>query len=930
MTTPFLKEIAADILQKKPDDWVLVFPNRRAGLFFNRYLAELTLKPIIPPVQSTIEDLFQQLGSANYADRLTLIFELFSVYRKFLPASEDFDSFYSWGDMLLSDFDSIDKNLVNPRDVFRVVHNLKEIDAMFDYLTESQRNFLSEFWSSIKIREKANEFLQVWDKLFPVYEAYNKVLEAKGMAYPGMLYRKVGKSEWDSAQLYPGKRIAFIGFNALQTAEKRLILKLLEAGRTEVFWDLDKYYFQDKKQEAGKFLRDYASIRSLSRTFQPNQPDNLVKSKNIYSYAATTFTAQVKKAGELLRSVMEQEDFRPEETVVILPDENMLLPVLHGLPDLTHKLNVTMGYPVKDSPVFAFFLRLLHFQERDIRNDQRIFRSVIREIVTFELFASLQDDSQAKKMKELVDSGQLYFYLHEVKQISPVSEMIFKSVEEDQVPHYLLRIAEFIFEQKDVYESRSLDVELLGFFISRFRQLIELLKVHQLAVSKKFFRKLFLQVGKNLRIPFTGEPLNGVQIMGVFETRLLDFKNVFILGMNEGIFPSVSMGNSYIPFNVRKAFGLPSVDQQDSIFAYLFYRSIQRADNIYLFHKTGSEDVREGEPSRFIHQLNTEFPHTIHSFTIQDEVVIKKAPLDQIEKSEKIMQMLDEYLARGLSPSAINTYIEDPLSFYLKYIARLEQLEDDSDEIDARVFGQLLHLSMEFLYKPYEGKLIQLTDFFSFESAITGSVESAFRKFYQQKDKQSGFPFQGHQLVVKNLLEEYVRRILEIDKRNVPFEIIEVEMNIKLPLILEDGTKIVFKGYIDRVDRVGDTVRLIDYKTGKDDKHFSDVASLFTYQQGRNKAALQTLAYAFLYKHQYPEDGAALCPGLFNGRELFDSAFDHRLIFDKVPVDDARSFLPDYEENLIRLIEDMRNPNKPFTRNPDKELKNEDSVQIIA
>ncbi len=926
---PFLKQVAADLLKHhQPEDVVVVFPNRRASLFFNKYLSQVTNQPVWAPQCITIEDLFQACNDLIYADNITLVFELFQIYRRHIPTNEPFHEFFYWGNMLVSDFDTIDKNLVNANHLFRVVRNLKEIDSLFDFLTESQRAFLRNFWTNALHKSSDDKFMITWEKLYPIYSEYKASLRKSGMAYPGMVYREVVEKE-KFRELYSNKTMVFVGFNALQVTESRLIRVLADEYGARIYWDLDHYYMEDERQEAGRFFRGYMKDRVFQKTFPEHFPENIVKEKQLDIYAASTITDQVKMIGIKIGELLSQ-DVKPEQIAIVLPDENLLFPVLNSLPENLSRLNVTMGFPIRDTPVYSLSENILLLQEKYMRNDQKVYRDIVRIILGTEIILNCHDGDKKKEIRQLIQQDDLYFHLHQIADISPLCARIFRQIPDGSILDYLKDVIQIIYDWYEQQEHFLLEKEYLSHLTAHLGRLSQLLKENSIQVDVPFFRQLFRQLANEMRIPFSGEPLEGLQVMGVFETRNLDFQYVFFMGLNEGVFPSVENSSSYIPFSVRKAFNLPTTDQQDSIFAYLFYRLLQRSQHLHLFYKTGSDDIRDGEQSRFLLQLEIESGLPVRRHTISSDVKVNQNPLNEIEKSDYVLHQIDRFLQEGISPTALNNYLDDPITFFLQSVMRINTPENKNRIIDARHFGSLLHKSIEYLYQYFEGQTLQQNQLLQIRGSVSGAIKLAFRDYFKKNErKSSSFEYEGHHLVVKSVIENFVNRIVDLDFNALPLKIISNEARYNVDLATTDGFAFRFKGNIDRVDQVGDVIRLIDYKTGGDKRDVrGELADLFIPIEKRNKAALQTLAYAFLYQRNHPENQMKLLPGLFISKELFKKDFDYRIMINKQPIVDAKPYIPLFEKELIRLVEEIRNPTIPFRFNERAERPDMESIQF--
>ncbi len=935
----FLKELAEQIYKEHPqlDGLTLVFPNRRAALYFQKQLSSLLTKPAFAPRLITIEDFISDFSELKVPDKLELVHRLHAIYKLIMTSpdtdkeGEPFDQFYFWGEMLLRDFDEVDKYIVNAEQLFKDLRNQKELDSSFDYLTKEQREFLQSFWLSFEenLTKNKQSFLEIWNKLFLLYKTYKAELKAVGLGYEGMVHRELaeritsmGKKEQDF------NRVMFVGFNALTMAEEKIISHYVAQG-SQVYWDGDEYYVNDIRQEAGKFIRDYHQHSVLKKTLSAGFPSNFRQPKSFRVFGSAQPIGQTKLMAQVLQEEL-TKGITAEDTLIVLPDEKLLMPVLHGISGSVDKLNVTMGFALSSTPLFNLIELLMELQ-MSTRKDHFSHRQVLP-ILGHPYVVAADTISANVKRKEILSHNWVNIPQSFLVTSVEMHRLIFRKSEVNPLA-YLFSIVQEIGKLESI---SSLDKEFAFQFLKLLNRIKEVLHPTVEDVKKvtgedgkernkslKSFLRLLRQLVRAQKIPFVGEPLRGLQVMGVLETRNLDFKNVFILSMNEGAFPSFGSKGSYIPFNIRKAYDLPTVEHQDAMYAYLFYRVIQRAENVFLFYNSETDVLGQGEMSRYLKQLIYE-----GGFNIQLEVLhnsIKPEPVKPIiiRKDEKVLQALtksnsDPARVRGISPSALNAYIECKLKFYFRYVARIKEPDEVEEDLDARVLGIFLHEVMETFYKKlYErkkNKSVEAGDFENIELAIDQLIDEAFIKTYRLEPGKK-VEYEGQRLVVKEVVKRIARRIMEIDKEYSPFVMEAVEQeglfyNVK---ISHAPGYAVVGGKIDRVDRKGNEVRIIDYKTGKDKLDFESVSSLFARDEKRNKAAFQTLVYALLYKTTSTlSEGTRLVPGLMSRANLFEDTFEFGLKMDKQLVTDGDKILPDFEIELKSLLEDIYNPDSVF------------------
>jgi hypothetical protein len=928
---PFLYELAEEINQGHDDlsKVTVVFPNRRAALYFRKYLGDLITKPVFSPQLLTFEDFVSGFSPLRVPDKLELVYRLHQCYGELMNSeSETFDQFFMWGEMLVRDFDETDRYLVDAKLLFADLSHLKELDSGLDYLSDEQRKFLENFWLGFDADESVNKkkFIDVWRKLYPLYKIFNERLLADGLAYEGRLHQVVAEDLTSGKIKLPyqpaeKKQLWFAGFNALTKAEEKIISYLVEQEVATARWDTDQYYINDERQEAGVFLRSHKQSSILGKTFSSDISNHFRAKKEIELLTAAQPMGQIKLMAQLLERELKQ-GMIPEETVIILPDEKMLMPVLHSISPVAEKFNVTMGFPLASSPVFNLVELLVELQVH-LRKGHFNFGAV--QSVLLHPYVTAADPAAAQlKLKDMVKHNWVSvpeeFLGSEIK----LHALIF--CEAKKITNYVLDILQ------EILLLPSLD-DLDKEYLIRSTQLFNRLDVvwgeaqgeDSSRVNKlKSFLRLFRQYARGEKIPFVGEPLKGIQVMGVLESRNLDFKNIFVLSLNEGIFPAASRQGSYIPFSIRKAYGLPTPEHQGSIYAYLFYRSLQRAENIFLFYNSEPDVLGQGEMSRYLQQLIYESGLPIKRKVLHNTVQPKAQTPITIEKNEEVLRALAKLnegnlRSRGFSPSALNTYLDCQLKFYFQYVARIRETQKVQEEIDPRVLGNLLHSVMEQFYKKIIEKrptrIIDAGDFDQIDNRISKLIDEAFIKTYHLNPREE-VVYEGQRVVVREVVKKFAHQILELDRSQVPFKIEALEQNgwlYNLKINNAPGFA-VLGGTIDRIDSKEDQVRVIDYKTGKDELDFKNVASLFFRDGKRNKAAFQTLLYALLYKTNGAQADQKIIPGLINRNNLFDDTFNFGLKMEGEYLTDASPLFPEFENHLLALLEEIFDPNLSFAQ----------------
>jgi hypothetical protein len=935
----FLEELAESVLKKHAslDELTIVFPNRRAILYFRKHLADLLDKPMFAPRLVTIEEFFGSLSSLYVPDRLELVHRLYTVYSEVMSTRQDgedavrepFDQFYFWGDMLLRDFDEVDKYRINATQLFRDLSNQKELDSGFDFLTDEQLEYLRSFWGNFggSLNENKRKFLRVWRLLPAVYEKYRAHLLGLGIAYDGLLQRQAVDSLGSPAVNVKGT-VIFAGFNALTGVEEKLISYFVSQVGAQVYWDMDAYYVNNHAQEAGRFFREYQKHPDLKPTFPQDVPANFNQKKTVKIMGSAQHVGQAKLMSRLLTELV-KNGADLQDTLIVLPDEKLLLPVLHSVAGRVESMNVTMGFPLASTPVFNLVEFLVELQQH-FRNELFNHRQVLS-LLSHPYVVAADPSHAYQTRRTILDKNQVSVPREFLEKGPQLFGVLFRPMEGQHILDYL---REALIAVGSLEPITPLDKEYVFQGLTLVNRLKEVMgaepiqgedvAAQQKEILKSFMR-LFRQLGRSQKIPFTGEPLKGLQIMGVLETRNLDFKNVFVLSLNEGALPSSGAKASYIPYNIRKAYGLPTAEHQDAMYAYLFYRVLQRAENVHLFYNTEPDILGQGEMSRFLQQLMVESgwkvkPEILHT-PIEPQAIL---PI-RINKDERVLEALmrlNEGSSRfkGISPSALNSYIDCSLQFYFKQVAKLREPNEVEDYVDSRLFGNLLHHVMEKFYRRIQDKtkstLVQSTDFERYKDVVRQLIDDAFVNHYGL-DPGRKVVYEGQTLVAREVIRSFVEKVLEHDKAYTPFHIEGLERGewqYFVPISHAPG-RVILSGKIDRLDRKDNTVRILDYKTGKAELNFDGIDSLFDGSKNkRNRAAFQTLIYSLLYKASGPGTGVAIVPGLVSRQNLFTDDFRPNLTVDKEELTDANTILPEFESRLKQLLEEIFDPSKPFVQ----------------
>lgn len=934
----FLESVARNIYDNYHSDMhelCIVFPNLRAGVYFNKYLGQMIKKPVWGPQIHSISDLMQELSSLRLADPLTLMFLLYQVYSKESKTTETFDEFYYWGEMLLNDFDDIDKYLADPKQVFQNLADIKEIEIQFP-IPEEQLQIIKEFWTNFKSKDTSTikeNFISIWQKLQIIYEGYSQILQKEKIGYEGLLCREaITKIKNEDKLKFPYKHFLIVGFNALNECEKELFKHLKKNNLADFYWDYDNYYVTNKWHEAGHFMRQ--NLQLFPPPYNFTSPSSLTSLQNIQIVSVPSDTGQTKMVPFFLERWGCSLD-KMTDTAIVLADEQLLVPLLSCLPQNISNVNITLGYPLKFTPVVSFFealVTMLHNVKQENHSVSFYHRDV--EILLNHPYIQKICPKEANDLLLKITRFNLIFisenqfhtqdYLKDLFRVCPTSQE-FISYLIDIGSHTLQLLKSNIPDKS----SKSFDLDYWFIFISAVQRLQEILFKEKMSLAIPTLIKILRKVITGLTIPFKGEPLAGLQIMGVLETRALDFKNIILLSVNEGVMPKTESAPSFIPYNLRKGFGLPTIEHQDSVYAYYFYCLMQRSQNIALVYNTQS-GYHSGEMSRFINQIKFDPAFNVNEQGLSFSISLSEEKDIVIPKTREIMESLNQYLSdngkdQTLTPTALNAYLECTLRFYFRYVAHIFQKDQVSENIEGPMFGKLLHYAIQQVYIGLLGNTvyeIDLEKIINDDKFLESCILKAFAVEFFRKPNQIPRLY-GNSLLVKEVLLKYIRQIMTIDKKFVPFTLMEFEKIVKTTIAVDienHGAIINIGGKIDRVDKINEGFRVIDYKTGKINNTIHSVEQLFEVAGNKqNKDALQILLYAYVLGENPKYGHLPVYAAIYGLRDIFKENFDPWIYQSKketvLTIDQIRT---KYMEGLKRLLTEIFNEEIPFVKVTDK------------
>lgn len=938
----FLKLVAADLYKHTEGNLAhtaVVFPNKRAGLFFNEYLAQESESPIWSPAYVSISELFRSLSPWEVGDPVKLVCELYKIFRRETQSTETLDDFYFWGEMLISDFDDADKNKVDTDKLFSNLQDLRNIMDDYTFIDDEQEEAIRQFFQNFSIERRTalkERFISLWDVLGNIYKGFRESLASQNIAYEGMMYRHV--IEHLDVDKLPYEKYVFVGFNVLNKVEHTLFTQLKDAGKAVFYWDYDEFYMKENRQavthEAGEFIR--RNLRDFPSPLSGELFKNLSKPKEVHYIASSTENAQARYLPQWIRNNLTTPE---KETAVVLCNEALLQPVLHSLPAEVKHVNITMGFPLSQTPVYSFLIALLelHTHGFNFKSGRYTFQSVVT-LLKHPYTRQLTGQAELLE-KELTRNNRFYPLPGELgkdefltRLFTPLSGNL----------NLCIRLSETLQQVAGIYQANTSGTEDTDAFnqlyreslfkayttINRFRTLIE---EDELTVQSETFRRLLVKVLSATNIPFHGEPAIGMQVMGVLETRNLDFRHLVLLSVNEGQLPKSGGDSSFIPYNLRKAFGMTTIEHKIAVYAYYFYRLLQRAERITLMYNTSSDGLNRGEWSRFMLQFLIEWPHPITRQFLEagqspqgtSPITVEKTP-DVMRRMQSLFDVRANPKAK-FSPSALNYYLDCPLKFYYRYVAGLSAPDEVSAEIDSATFGSIFHYAAEHIYKDLttHGKVINkeaLDTLLRNEVKLQDYVDTAFKKLFFNVPQNEKPEYNGVQLINSAVIARYLKQLLQNDLRYAPFTFIASEMEVDEPIDIQTPKGVIksrIGGIIDRMDSKDGTLRIVDYKTGGDADTPPHVESLFIPDKKRSNYVFQTFLYAAIMCRKQPT--MKIAPALLYIHRAATETYSLVIQMGeprkpKEAVEDFSKYEKEYRERLQGLLEEIFNPEKSFTQ----------------
>ena len=956
----FLRDVSIDLLQRFGNNLshvTVVFPGKRARLFMNQYLAEESRQPVWAPAYQTIDELVQQISPYRKADTIASVCQLHSIYSRLVPDAEPLDEFYSWGEIILSDFDDIDKHMAPADKIFRNVYDLHSIST--DYLTPEQEQALREFFLNFSIEgnsELKQRFLRLWDIMPDLYHQLNEELANQGRLYSGAQYRQVaeslkaGTSATRNASIDdPDRTYVFVGFNILDECTDALFRHFQQTHNALFYWDYDQFYVKDSIWEAGLFIKD--NLLRYPNALSEDHFDNLSHLQDITFIASSTNNAQSRYIPTWLDTHLTETE---NETAIILADEHQLGSVLHSIPEQTPRhINITMGYPLSDTPVFSFLNVLMSMFIEGYDEAANKFRRTNQEKVHRHPYYAYCEEALMAPCH--MDSPILLQRL--IAAIDSVSR------------HYANKTDSDVYDQ--LYTEALFQTHLI---LTRFLQLTTVPdeaaaeEVPVLQVEPTTLRRLLFQIFSSTNIPFHGEPAIGMQVMGLLETRNIDFRHILMLNVGEGILPKRSEDNSLIPHNLRESFGLTTMRHRISVFAYYFYRLISRAEHLTLVYNETSSGATSNEMSRFMRQLMAETDLPIRYVRLMPSNQIKEAANAlTIPKTQDIVNQLKQTYLEGderkvLSPTAINSYLKCPLLFYYRYVAKIRIPDKPEDGITPALFGIIFHDSAQLFYDHYrehygpqvtheqlsrilESPETRLYPFLSLSMLINyfriiedeeqkekemkriaqlshSEIAEMVDAFYHSPSNASLLTGLNH--IIHGVLRHYLLHLVQYDLTHTPFTLEGLEEDHYFTLSLAPGQEILTGGRIDRLERDSHgKLTVVDYKTGKQAEPINGIDKIFKHDKANAGYFLQTFIYALAVQQRTHNPSSMLplepvCPTLMyvnriNQPEKYERLLRMGTATKSEPVLDISTYSAEFLEQLTQTVHNIFNPDIDFT-----------------
>ncbi len=891
------------------ENLVFVLPSKRAGTFVRNALAQKTVVPSFAPDIFSIEGFVEQLSGVSYATNTEQLSELYNTYSNLIKGEKDsFYVFSKWGQTLLQDFNEIDRYLIDTDQLFT---NLSAIQEISIWSPEAEKTQMME------------DYLAFWNKLDALYHTFNQKLLKQGIGHQGLVYRIACQELEDYLEQHPETIHIFIGFNALNTAESKIIQRILTNGKAEIYWDIDRYFLEDPVHDAGLFIRQHQRtwpyiqehhLKGLSNHYaMPKQLEIIGVPKNV---------SQAKYIGELLKKIHQTNPAHLKTTAVVLGDETLLNPILNAVPAEIPDVNITMGYPLGKTPLAELFVQYISLYIN--RDPKGWFYQPILALLAHPYLQTLltesDDTNHATILSETIKNNNWAFttphQLHTACETPIITTLFF---EETPTPGlFVEKCLELLLVLRGKLSPKvdALSMEYVYRFYTLFNQLQDLIAEHSFISDLKSLLSLYKELLSSQTLDFQGEPLQGLQIMGMLESRNLDFETVILSSVNEGILPAGKSNNSFIPFDLKKYFNLPTYKEKDAVYTYHFYRLLQRAKKVYLLYNTEPDVLEGGEKSRLIRQLLTDEkiqPHITERIAAPIITPTIKT-LEKISKDNGMMQLIKDHARRGFSPTSLSNYIRNPMDFYTRNLLKIDDLLDVEETVAANTFGTIVHDTLEEIYTPFIGQVLQKETLAAAKKELQPIVQKHFAKSYLDGDIS-----RGKNLIAFKVVLRYVENFIDLEMAEVAqheIKIVALEQKLQRTISIPQlDFPVVLRGTLDRIDTYDGTTRIIDYKTGKvlssqvEIVAWEDLITSYDYSK-----AFQLLCYALMYDQAQPI--TTIEAGIFSFKNLkaglLSFATKEKRMSRNKNLSIDQDTIENFKEQLIALILEICNPELPI------------------
>ena len=909
----FLQQVVDDILQTYDslDDLILILPSKRAGTILRTTLANTADKTIFSPKIYSIEGFVEQISNLQTASNMEQLFTLYKAYSSMEYGEKDnFYTFSKWGQTLLQDFNEIDRYLVDTKDIFSYLANIQEINH----------------WALQKDKsEIITNYIKFWNNLEPLYKTFNDLLKAQKLGHQGLIYRTACEQLKDYISNNKNNTHIFIGFNALNTAESYIIQEILAETKADIFWDGDTYFVEDPIHDAGYFIRQHLNTWPwLKGKALKGVESNYLSQKNIKIIGAPKNVSQAKYVGNLLLQLKKEDTNILKNTAIVLGDETMLNPLLNSVPSELDTVNITMGYPLKSTPLASLFSQYLSIHIK--KDSQGWYFQQVLDFLSHpyvQILCTENQQNRATRISEAIRTKNWAFITSDnLRSLGEGNEDLLSLLFfGEEVPgnvflnkcHQIIQIL----RERFAMSKDSLGLEYLYKFYSLFNQLQDMVEQYSFVNDLKSLESLYLEIVRNETLDFQGEPLEGLQIMGMLESRVLDFETVILTSVNEGILPSGKSNNSFIPFDLKKYYKLPTYKEKDAVYTYHFYRLLQRAKNIYLLYNTEPDVLEGGEKSRLLTQLLTDENKLadITEIIAAPEITPSIKVLQTIAKDEGLMEMIRAHAEKGFSPTSLSNYIRNPIDFYKRNLLGIDDIMEVEETVANNTFGTIVHDTLEDLYKPYLNTYLEVSMLEAMKKNIRPLVIGHFAKSFADGDISRGKNLIAYNVVVR-YVENFIKlELAEVEKHQIRILGVEekLRMDINVPGL---NFPVVLKGKLDRIDEKDGVIRIIDYKTGNvtssqvEIVDWEDVITDYNYSK-----AFQLLCYAIMYNNSKPIGNIEA--GIISFKNLSSGLLKFAVKEKKGSRNKDNSITQDtiaqFMESIKSLIFEIGNPEIPFT-----------------